>query len=404
MSTLQQDFGLLIAGKNTKVPLREVTVKAQLRGYLVGLNSTLKYSNDSSDPVEVVFRFPVEESYAVVGLEARIGGKRIKAEIREKEEAKQMYDDAMASGLTAALAEEKSGDIFSISLGNLPPKSEAELELKLAGELGVDAEGAVRFSLPAVLKPRYTPSGSTDPLKPLGAGPESNIAHGSVPAIFKFEMEAVDETLISYISSPTHTITTQAKSGGIHVTLGNAVPLDKDLVVLVHLNEPHSPKAIPELGDRKQSQKKFMGSPAVMLNFFPKFETKKAACEFVFIVDRSGSMMGAFIHSASETLVLFLKSIPPGCSFNIIGFGSSYTSLFPSSVPYNQENLDVAIKHAESLQADLGGTELLSPLKHVFGQPLLPGLPRQVFVLTDGSVSNTNACIQEVRNNVKHSR
>ena len=147
-----------------------------------------------------------------------------------------------------------------------------------------------------------------------------------------------------------------------------------------------------------------MGSPAVMLNFFPKFETKKAACEFVFVVDRSGSMNGSFIRSASETLVLFLKSIPPGCSFNIIGFGSRYTALFSSSVPYNQENLDVAIKHAESLQADLGGTELLPPLKHVFGQPLLPGLPRQVFVLTDGSVSNTNACIQEVRNNVKHSR
>ena len=208
MSSLHQHFGLLIAGKNTKVPLKEVTVKAQLRGYLVGLNSTLKYNNDSSDPVEVVFRFPVEESYAVVGLEARIGGKRIKAEIREKEEAKQMYDDAMASGLTAALAEEKSGDIFSISLGNLPPKSEAELELKLAGELDVDAEGAVRFSLPAVLKPRYTPSGSSDPLKPLGAGPESSasITHGSGPAVFKFELEAVDEPSISSVTSPTPSI------------------------------------------------------------------------------------------------------------------------------------------------------------------------------------------------------
>ena len=115
-------------------------------------------------------------------------------------------------------------------------------------------------------------------------------------------------------------------------------------------------------------------------------------------------MNGPFIRSASETLVLFLKSIPPGCSFNIIGFGSSYKTLFPSSVPYNQGNLDKAIKHAETLQADLGGTELLSPLRHVFSQPLLPGLPRQVFVLTDGSVSNTNTCIQEVRKNVKHSR
>ena len=404
VSSQQQDFGLLIAGKDTKVPLKEVTVKAQLRGYLVGLCSTLKYSNEGSNPIEVLFRFPIEESYAVVGLEAEIGGRRIKAEVREKEEAKQMYNDAMASGFTAALAEEKSGDIFSISLGNLPPKSDAKLHLKLAGELALDADGAVRFSLPAVLKPRYTPTGSSDPLKPIGFGVERSVAHGSLPAVFNFEMDALDETSVSHITSPTHTITTMTKPGRIHVTLGNATPLDKDLVILAHLKEAHTPRAISELGDRKLSQKKFMGSPAVMLNFFPKFESKKVACEFVFIVDRSGSMNGSFIRSASETLVLFLKSIPPGCSFNIIGFGSSYRTLFPSSVPYNQSSLDVAIQHAETLQADLGGTELLSPLKYVFSQPLLPGLPRQVFVLTDGSVSNTNACIQEVRENVKYSR
>ena len=64
----------------------------------------------------------------------------------------------------------------------------------------------------------------------------------------------------------------------------------------------------------------------------------------------------------------------------------------------------MAIRHAEGMQADLGGTELLSPLQYVFKQPLLPGLPRQVFVLTDGSVSNTHACIQEVKSNVKHAR
>lgn len=176
------------------------------------------------------------------------------------------------------------------------------------------------------------------------------------------------------------------------------------LIILVHHSNPHLPKAVCELGDTALSQRSYMGAPAVMLSFFPKFESKRAACEFIFLVDRSGSMRGSYIKSASETLVLFLKSIPPGCSFNIVGFGSSYTSLFPNSVAYDQENLDFAIRHAESLQADLGGTELLSPLQHIFSQPSLPGLPRQVFVLTDGSVSNTHACISEVTRNVAHSR
>ena len=45
-----------------------------------------------------------------------------------------------------------------------------ERRRQLVGELGVDAEGAVRFSLPSTLKLRYTPAGSTDPLASVPAG------------------------------------------------------------------------------------------------------------------------------------------------------------------------------------------------------------------------------------------
>ena len=118
-------YGLLVKGKEeVVVPLKNVSVTAQLKGSLVGLLSKFSYKNETADPLEVLFRFPVDESWAVVGLEAVIDGRRILAEVKEKEEAKEMYDDALASGLTAALGEEKSGDIFSLALGNLPPRWE----------------------------------------------------------------------------------------------------------------------------------------------------------------------------------------------------------------------------------------------------------------------------------------
>lgn len=388
--------GLQVADKKVSVPLKSCAVKASLNGCVVGLDSTLTYVNDHTSPVEVLFKFPVDQSYAVVGLEAVIAGKRIRAQLKEKEEAKKEYNEAIASGLTAALAEEKSGDIFSISLGNLPPKAEAELDLKLVGELPIDAEGAVHFSLPAVLKPRYTPLGSTDPLALVDSA-----AKGQASAVHSFEM-VVRKEGVANVTSPTHKISDVQVGECIRVTL--AQPLQTDLVVLVHRSDPHLPSAVCELGDPNSSQRSYMGAPAVMLSFFPEFESKRAACEFIFLVDRSGSMGGSYIKSAGETLILFLKSIPPGCSFNIIGFGSRYTSLFPNSIKYDQENLDVAIRHAEGLRADLGGTELLSPLQHIFQQQLIPGLTRQVFVLTDGSVSNTHACISEVTKNVANSR
>ena len=147
-----------------------------------------------------------------------------------------------------------------------------------------------------------------------------------------------------------------------------------------------------------------MSSPAIMLNYFPKFETVEATCEFIFLIDRSGSMMGSTFKNARETLILFLKSLPPGCTFNIMGFGSHFTSLFSTSVSYNEQHVYEAITHAQSIQANLGGTELLPPLQHVFKQPLLPGFLRQLFLLTDGAVSNTSQCIHEVKNNAKYAR
>ena len=113
-----------------------------------------------------------------------------------------------------------------------------------------------------------------------------------------------------------------------------------------------------------------MSNPAVMASFFPEFKgnMKQAPCEFIFVVDRSGSMSGKYIKEAAETLMLFLKSLPKACSVNIVGFGSRFEKLFPESVPYSQSHLDKAVAHTEELKADLGGTRLYSPLEYTLPQ------------------------------------
>jgi von Willebrand factor A domain-containing protein 5 len=46
---------------------------------------------------------------------------------------------------------------------------------------------------------------------------------------------------------------------------------------------------------------------------------------FIFLVDRSGSMSGQKMEMTKEALKLFIQSLPPGCLFEIISFGSSYS-------------------------------------------------------------------------------
>ena len=399
------EAGLLLADNSVALPLKKVCVNAEVKGYLLGLQASLVYQNNATDPVEVIFRMPLERSHAVVGLTALLDGNKIVAQLLDKQDAKEKYDDSIASGKTAALGEEKAGDIFSISLGNLRGGGEAEIQLKMVGELPIDAEGGVRFSLPTTLKPRYTPAGSTDPLAPV-EGEDGQVEQGKIKGVHQFELTVFDAEEVSSVVSPTHSIAISREDTQIKVTLSESIALHNDLVVLISHKEPHKPRALVELGLTlgKDKVAGFLNHLAVMVNFFPDIPLLDTKNEFIFLVDRSGSMRGSFIRSASEALVLLLKSLPEDCRFNIYGFGSSFKSLFPSSVPYTQQNLDTATKHAQELEADLGGTELLPPLKHIFQQPPLADWYRQIFVLTDGAVSNTDECISLVKSNADSAR
>ena len=58
------------------------------------------------------------------------------------------------------------------------------------------------------------------------------------------------------------------------------------------------------------------------------FELDPKLYEYVFLIDRSGSMRGKPIDLAVQALKLFLHSLPEGSKFNVVSFGSSYEKLF----------------------------------------------------------------------------
>ena len=52
--------------------------------------------------------------------------------------------------------DDKTGDIFRCTLGNLPPKTDANIRFSYAIELPQEPDGRIRFTLPTVLNPRYS--------------------------------------------------------------------------------------------------------------------------------------------------------------------------------------------------------------------------------------------------------
>jgi uncharacterized protein with von Willebrand factor type A (vWA) domain len=73
-------------------------------------------------------------------------------------------------------------------------------------------------------------------------------------------------------------------------------------------------------------------------------ELDTAANEFIFVLDRSGSMDGVRIRQAKVALLIFLKSLPPGSYFNVVSFGSGFKQLFETSQPYEDNIVRNAIE------------------------------------------------------------
>ena len=126
--------------------------------------------------------------------------------------------------------------------------------------------------------------------------------------------------------------------------------------------------------------------------------------EFIFILDRSGSMSGSRIKVALDALELFIRSIPPNSKFNIISFGSTHQLMYDKSVTYNNKNMEHAINQIKTFRADLGGTELFSPIEFAVSQESDYQWPRNIFVLTDGDITDTDTVLNKIKQFNHHTR
>ncbi|PKU32613.1 von willebrand factor a domain-containing protein 5b1 [Limosa lapponica baueri] len=258
---------------------------------------------------------------------------------------------------------------------------------------------------------------------------------------FSFHLEIRGPCLLAGVESPTHEIRADAdpsarSAKSIVITLANKHTFDRPVEILIHPSEPHMPHILMEEGDmtpaeyerhlkgkndfikgtkkdpsaekkteiiRKRLNKDIPHHPVIMLNFCPDLRTlqpdlQKAQGEFIFLIDRSRSMNGVNINRVKDALLVILKSLMPACLFNIIGFGSTFKTLFPASQTYCEESLAVACESIKRIRADMGGTNILSPLKWVIRQPIHRGHPRLLFLLTDGAISNTGKVLELLRN------
>ncbi|XP_076097572.1 von Willebrand factor A domain-containing protein 5A-like isoform X2 [Mytilus galloprovincialis] len=334
---------------------------------------------------------------AVYKFEADINGRHIVAECQEKQQAKITFEEATSTGQAAFfLSESKyAGDIFVCKLGNLDAGETAVLTMTYVVELTVQPDGELNFVLPYVLNTRYSSAGDAGDtrtsIKPVKLGFTASVkGHHKIKSVSTYR-----DDLQLQVSDDKHSA---------EIKLKDICHQYRDLEFFVSYDDVSKPEAILEVGDRNKDG--LLKEDVLMLNFIPDLKNHcgNVKREFIFVMDRSGSMDGDRMEKSKAALLLFLKSLPVGCLFNIVSFGNNYSFLFDRSQQYNQESLAAAKHHQNEMMANMGGTDILSPLSAIYSMENNKDYPRQIFLLTDGEVGNTEAVVNLVGQNSHNSR
>ncbi|CAI2381443.1 unnamed protein product [Moneuplotes crassus] len=422
------NVGGLYAGLTDKeIPLKSSHLDARV----FNSTSTIKYSqiytNSETAPLEVLYRFPIDAYFGVTGVHIKLGDKEIDATIMAKEEAKHKYDDAIAAGNTAAKInyDENIPEVLELAVGALQPGKSVKITVEMVAKCDITKHGFYSFVFPLNFIPRYSKPGS-------GKGPKGRGAYipGKFSASILVESSSKISDLMTSHKGMAQKITNSGKTVSLELAQSGAVKA-ADIVVsfatetirkpqiTLHASTKHPDEVvahitcIPRISEDTHAQSvedtneevKELEDPTGAAEALTKVDNKDdpeiASGEYIFLLDRSGSMKnkGRLI-LAKDALKLFLKSLPADSKFNIIGFGSFLRVMHKDgSVQYTKDSLEKALVEIASMTPNLKGTQLLEPLKYVFRTPDDPKYPRNVFILTDGAIKDTDPVMKIVKEN-----
>jgi len=403
-----------LSGRYETVPLVHTDVALDVRGLVAAATVTQQYVNDTNEPLEAVYVFPLPHDAAVYDMEIRIGNRVIRSVIREREEAKRTYEAAKSEGKRAALVEEERPNIFTASVANLMPADHVDVRLRYVEPLRWEAS-RVRLVFPMVVGPRYitgteavshegngwafdtdaVPDASR--ITPPVRNPESRSGHDISLAV---DLDSGFE--FSSIKSVSHEITVhQLADGRQHVELASGATIpNKDFILEVQQAESTQPKTAIFLSPTGDS-----GETHFLLTAFPPTvqPTKRVSVEMLYLIDISGSMAGTSIQQARGALLQALERLTPADRFGIVAFNNEFYEFSAQPLTASPENVAAGRSYVQGLEAG-GGTEMLPALLHLMQKPQVPGYLRHIVLLTDGDLGNEEQIFAALRHDLGNAR
>ena len=380
-----------------------VKIEADFNEFYGITKVTQNYRNQTDKPIELNLTIPLRPEIQFNKFRVQLDDKIIVSRILDKEKAEEKYIDSIAQGNTGIISSYNEKQYaYHINLGNLNPGSNViittefiqfltsedlsycfsvmenylSLSNNLTYTINIKAESKITRLISRKLKERCVDgllnitnnNDKTNYTLNFTLKPDSKY---NEPIKILFRTENMNEKKLIKQYNP---------------------ELDETSFLLSMI---YNPIEIPITEDTDFDENK---------NYFNEYESNQINDNpslFIFLIDQSGSMSGQPIKLVYESLLFFLQSLPKKSYFQLIGFGSDFKKINKTPQEYTKENVQLTKQLISNLNADLGGTDISSPLKEIFNSKDYDKmqLSRNLFILTDGEVDNSEECLELISNN-----
>lgn len=380
-----------------RLPLKDTRVQINVSGVIADVTVTQVYRNEGSRPINARYVFPASTRAAVYAMRMRIGEEVIVARIKEREEAKAEFDRAKQEGKSASLLEQNRPNVFSMSLANVMPGDEIEVELRYT-ELLAPTDGVYEVVFPTVVGPRYSSqtASSAPPSDQWVRSPY--LREGQTPS-HKLQISArISAGLpIHELSSPSHRVSPQWQSPSIarvDLDSANRFQADRDFTLRYRLAGEQIASGLLLYRGKEENFFLYMAQPPARVS-----AEEMPVREYIFVVDVSGSMSGFPLETSKRLLRDLIGGLRQTDLFNVVLFAGDAAALAARSLPATEENVARAIGLIDG-QRGGGGTELLAAIKGAMGIPRREGVSRSIVLITDGYISGEQGVFDHIRENL----
>jgi len=371
--------------------LEGVHAHGRVQGRTLDMKLEQCFRNVEASNVEVVYTFPLPWQAVLLGLEVELNGQTLHGLVKARSDARAQYEEALSEGDTGILLSVNENGSHTLELGNLMPGESCIIRLHYVQILQPE-QGSLRLTLPTTLAPRYG-----NPLQDAGYEPHAvPEACTSVEYPFDIHLTVMGELVHARLGSPSHKLAMRSipavgmkESHALEIRLASAAWLDRDFVLLFE-QLPHASLGLASW-DRLDA-----GLGVVMASFTPKLPPRQSLpVTLKVLVDCSGSMAGDSIRAARSALHSILSGLKPDDRFSLSRFGSTVEHRSKALWKGAPAALAAARRWAETLNADLGGTEMNDAILSTLA---LPGAERcDLLLVTDGAIHAIDAVIESAQ-------